>query len=235
METIITFIIIFGGFNLYIYSNHLDKRIADEQNVSILYWIDLALHGDGYYDHNIFLNASDPSIPPEERINFLKKDIKDELKRKGFISLIKLFNTKNSLFFGDGTLALSDFLDDNPVNKNSLHNYLLYEGEDYKVYKTFCTSIFLTMILLMICSAKKAKKDQILLSLFLSIFGIALFLLSWETNSRYITTFVPFILICAGIGITSFTDKFSFFKLKRKSNIKPLEECKNSTKIEPKK
>ena len=50
---------------------------------------------------------------------------------------------------------------------------------------------------------ERVNDSQVILAPSLSVFGILLFLLIWETDGRYITNYLPFIFICATMGINS--------------------------------
>lgn len=60
------------------------------------------------------------------------------------------------------------------------------------------------------------EKRKKMFSLYLTIFGVYLFLLCWETNRRYFSNFAPVIFICGTLGI----DKFIEVCLKTKEKIK---------------
>lgn len=195
----------FATFNEYMYSNHLEKEKAESINMPILYWVDLALHGDGRYNNEIFWTARNFDSQ-EEKITYLKEDIKTAVEELELDGVLKLFEKKSARAFGDGTFALSDFLDDRPVNNGFLPELLLYNGKYYSLYSTVTTAVFLSLQMLMIISVFLEDNGFKLAIPKLSVFGIMLFLLFWEINSRYITTFVPFIIICAVGGICYLTN-----------------------------
>ena len=51
---------------------------------------------------------------------------------------------------------------------------------------------------------------------YIAFFGLAIFLLMWETSGRYITNFIPVLFICAASG-PKLLDKI-IFKIKRYKN-----------------
>ncbi len=197
----------FAGFNALIYSSQLDKDKAEQINTPIYYWIDLAFHGEGGYNNNIYL-LSRNEADPEVRKEILKADIKDAVQDLRLGGIYELFEIKSARAFGDGTLALSDFLDDRPEKSGILHEGITYGGKNYPIYSLFATSVFLATQILMIISAILKKQDKRILIAQLSVFGIMLFLLFWEVNSRYITTFVPFIFISAVGGFYGLSELF---------------------------
>ena len=206
----------FSLFNSYIYSEHLDRDKAEQTNMPAYYWIDLAVHGRGYYNNDIYwdaINEQDPSLRSEKLI----KDIKAEIKERGFKGMYNLFESKSALAFGDGTYALSDFLDDRPVKEDTfLHKFLLYEGEYYERYSTVATAIFLVIQIMMLFSVCLRRTDFKLLIPQLCVFGLMTFLMFWEINSRYITTVIPCIIICAAGGLCALSERI----INRRINIK---------------
>ncbi len=191
--------IVMGTFNAYIYTQHLDKTIAEYKNTPITYWLNLAFHGDGRYNSQIDMMSRISDT--EKRDKVLMELLQTSLKEKSVNDYIKLFKTKSTIAFGDGTYALSDFLDDNPEKKGELHKALLYSGENYKTYSSVCTGIFSAILLLMLLSVKRKENHIYALMAQISVFGVLLFLMMWEINARYITTYIPFIFICAVSGI----------------------------------
>ncbi len=190
--------IVLTGFNMYIYSAHLDKSIADNKNTPITYWLNLAVHSNGRYNNEIF--ALSQIENPEQRNQALSDELKACINEKSLLDWFSLVETKSTIAFGDGTYAQSDFLDDNPLNYGFLQSTLLYSSENYYTYSTACTGIFAAILLLMLLSSSRRQNDSFTLISQISVFGIWLFLMLWEINSRYITTFIPFIFICAVAG-----------------------------------
>lgn len=196
----------FFSFNSYMYSTYLDKAKADQTNMPAYYWLDLAVHGQGRYDNNIFWDARNES-DPELRKELLIQDITQEVKERGARGMYELFERKSARAFGDGTYALSEFLDDRPVKQDQfLHKILLYDGEYYGEYSTITTAIFLIVQILMLVSVCFKKTDFKLLIPQLCVFGVMLFLLCWEVNSRYIMTIIPCILVCAAKGLSKLAE-----------------------------
>ena len=196
----VVFVACFGGFDRYMYATHLDREKAETMNTPIYYWLDLGVHGQGTYNNDIYW-LSRNTEDPEERKELLKADIKASLDELNIDGVINLFSAKLARAFGDGTFALSDFLDDSPKKASVIHDYITYDGEYYLTYKTWCTAVFFAALVLMLFSVKAVKKHKELLIFLAAIFGIMLFLMFWEINSRYITTFIPFIFIAASAGI----------------------------------
>lgn len=198
------------AFNGYIYSAHLDKTTADKMNMPYEYWLSLGLSGNGQYNNEYFaLAVSEPD--PDVRVQKLRDVISDNLSEQGVAGVTVLFCNKLGYLFGDGTLALSDHLDDYPINPNPLHDWILYSGNRYTEYSAVTTALFLAVLILMLIAVPVGKGRVNVLVPFISVFGLTLFLLFWEVNVRYITNFVPMIYVCAVCG----AHKLSSLKLKQ--------------------
>ena len=128
---------------------------------------------------------------------------------------------KSTADFGNGTYGAEDFYNCNPQTDTKLHDWILPEGKNYKKYATYATSMHIAILILMLTAAwgfvcSDDEKRKKMFSLYLTIFGVYLFLLCWETNRRYFSNFAPVIFICGTLGI----DKFIEVCLKTKEKIK---------------
>lgn len=186
------------AFNAVTY-RFLDKETLNEKKMPVSYWLAVGANDDGYYNNNILaegLNEADPV----QRNKKLLQTAKSGYKNKGVTGVIKHFAKKSSIAFGDGTYALSSFLDDGPVKQSSLHSFLLYGRENYKIYSHISTGIFLAIQTLMLFGIFKRRNINSIIPLF-CIFGLMLFLLFWEISPRYIINFIPMIFISASFGV----------------------------------
>lgn len=204
---VLTVSLVMCGFNGYIYSNHLDKSKAEQMNMPTEYWLSLGLSGNGRYNNDYFslaFNEPDPELRKEK----LREVISDNLHEQGVEGTLRLFATKAAYLFGDGTYALSDFLDDNPLRESTLHEYILFNGEHYSVYSAVATALFLAIQLFMIAAVPLGKRQTDAFVPLLCVFGLFIFLMVWEANPRYITNFIPMIFIAASAGIERVANLF---------------------------
>ena len=201
--TIVSIAALTLSFNALIYTNHLDREKADRLNTPIACWLCIGFGNGGRYDGSV-VSLSRSVEDPGQRNEVMLEELSKRIDAMG-LKVFNHFEEKSAVSFGDGTYALSDFLDDNPRKKGTLHTFLLYNSENYAVYSHLCTGVFAGMLLLMLASAILSKRDLSPLVPQLSVFGLMLFLLVWETNPRYITNYIPMILLCAVAG----TDRIS--------------------------
>lgn len=211
-------LICFTAFNGYIYTYHLDRERAAQDNDPYTHWVMMGLKGTGGYnpdDYNFTRSFNDP----DERRTANIEEIKRRIADYGPDGMFEFLTKKSVKCFGDGTLGLDDFLSDRQ-DKNFLHKLVLPEGKKYELYKHICEALLFTFMLFMIFpalkyifgkknySAKKeiqtSKDNFINLAPMLAVFGIFIFLLAWEANRRYFSNFVPAIIICATLGIDYF-------------------------------
>lgn len=223
----------------YIYSVHLDPELASIKNTPSLHWIMMGLTGNGSYnptDYEFTRSFRNPIL----RNNALLAEIKNRISENGVWGMLALYSRKLYRCFGDGTFAVSDFLDDSPLQQSWLHFFILYSGEKYHSYQTICNIVFYSLLILLlvavihgfcITSRKSSLNSTSLLTdmqaPILASIGITVFLMLWETSARYITNFVPILLIVAFSGIKYLfeSDILSFLQEKKISVMKkhPLE------------
>lgn len=198
--------IVFGSFQSYIYSAHLDKEQHKQLNTPYLHWVMMGLQNNGYYNPEDYVYTRSFSL--EDRNKACLERIKERVLNSNMIDLSHLFANKATICFGDGTYALSDFLDDQPAKKGGLHQYILYEGQQYKSYQNLTTGFLLCIYTIMVfgaslCTFRKNKpKDFYYLAPRLAGLGILAFLLLWETSGRYFTNFIPLLIVSAVVSIT---------------------------------
>lgn len=206
----IFFLVLTGSFRLYIYGRHLDPALAEWKNTPSLHWIMMGLEGDGGYnpaDYEFTRSFGDPV----RRDEALLREIGSRIREKGAGGMLQLYSAKLSRCFGDGTLGLSDFLDDTPMHETGLHRYLLYEGAHHDRYRRLC-NVFLRGYLLLgalflvrrIRPAGRQLNSVCYvggLTMALALGGMAVFLMHWETSPRYITNFVPVMVLLAVGGV----------------------------------
>lgn len=201
----------FYGVAVSIYNHNIYKNyISDEQyqNLKTPYWhwIMMGLQNNGYYNPEDYEYTR--SYDVNERSAACRKKAMERIKELGVSGLFKLWTNKAVICFGDGTYALSDFLDDTPANETGIHNYILYAGKNYSQYQSFSTGVLIVLYLLAIVGAVrniigKVKYRESILPTAprLAMLGILCFLILWETSGRYFTNYVPILIVCASLTL----------------------------------
>ena len=110
-----------------------------------------------------------------------------------------------------GTLQLSDFYDDGPLQPEWMQNLLITgRSTANSVYEALCGGIHLCMLLLMLYGAiQQIRGRKIAFSgcLWLGYFGLMLFLSMWETDPRYTVNYTGVLMLCAVLGLLALPQK----------------------------
>ncbi len=196
---------VFGIRDAVLYHGHLDREQSRELKTPYLHWVMMGMQNSGYYNPEDYEYTR--SYSSEERSGACLSKIKERVHDMGISGMTGLFMNKILVCFGDGTFALSDFLDDSPKKESWLHKYILYDGKKYSSYLHFSTGMLLMVYFFMLTGAVGCLRGSMdgggweILAPRLACLGILSFLMLWETSGRYFTNFVPLMLVC---GVLTF-------------------------------
>lgn len=235
--------VVYGAFHAVVYPKLLNEETAEQMNTPYLHWIMMGLQGKGSYNHGDYeFTRSYKDL--DERQDALMLQIKARIKENGAGGMVKLYQKKTINCFGDGTFAMSDFLDDSPVNLSKFHDKVLYSGSQYKEYSSICQGVFVFIMLCMLVYGAKSfffdeydvaimtdedKKKIANKAIFMLAFiGIWLFLMLWETSGRYMLNHISMMIICAVFGIEGLCGGMCHLKDKmiKKANLEDIKEKK---------
>ena len=172
-----------------------------EQEYPATHWVMMGLSNHGgfnYDDWQVTYGILGKNEKKEKNIEV----IKERLEEMGADGLLQHLTTKAIWTWGDGTYYVSTHLDD-PIHRNILHEYVLYGGKYYDRLFAYCGGFQLLLLLLMALSAFKGvlrPSCDLTLLYRIVVFGVFLFLLVWETRSRYLFSFTPFFLLLTADG-----------------------------------
>lgn len=197
--------LVFGEMNAHLYRYHLDKARCDELKTPYLHWVMMGMRNNGAYNPEDYEYTR--STPAPLRNAACLERIRQRAAELKFSGLTQLFFRKAAVCLGDGTFAVSDFLDDTPAQHHWLHDHVLYGSEHYTQYKHMTTGVLLALYALMILGALPRggpdlqATDAGTLAPHMAVLGILAFLLLWETSGRYVTNFIPLFDVCAVLGL----------------------------------
>ncbi len=203
---LVALVAVMGAFQLFVQNRTLDKARLEKEAMPFSHWVAMGLIGDGGYDEADYDRAMKlPSRTARNEVN--RQLIFTRLTQPGPVNLAKLFTRKAVRCFGDGTYDLSIFLDDGPHRRAAAHELALMDGKYYALYSQISQGFHLAMLALALLPAVKAalwpKKGARALrnpAPWLCLFGLLLFLMMWETNSRYTLNYMPVLAVCAALG-----------------------------------
>lgn len=208
LTQVAVFVIVFTGFN-DLYDKNFDTEKAKLMNTPLTHWLMMGASENGSYNGADY-DFTRSFTTVEERDKAVREELIKRYKDYGLSGSVKLWKKKVRKDFGDGTLGISDFLDDDVVEMSSLHDWLLYDGEHYAVWFAICGEYFIILLLTSLISVReilKKKKltdmqERITLSVYLSITGVWILLLFWEASARYFSNFYGMIILGSVIGLS---------------------------------
>lgn len=182
----------------------IDSKYQFEESLKIPYnqWIKMGMHRYGGYteeDYTMYDYVTD--YDEREKMNY--DNIKQTLSDYGFWGYLQFLNNKVFYTWGDGTYTVNIKLTRKPLDtENFMADIFQTTGKYYMEYLYYVNFVHYGILLLLLISAIFAllKKEQKSIPLFLSIIGIFLFFLFWETRSRYLYNYIP-VFICAAIPV----------------------------------
>lgn len=225
---------------LKIYINiNFDKEVLDELKFPSTHYIMMGLKNTGGYNANDqAYTGKFKGIENKEKENI--KIIKIRLKTMwANHTLLKFYTNKIVYTWGDGTFFAPKKLERVPKNEYKIKDLIIDNGNNSNIIYQLISQSKLIIILSFIifgCIFRRyleQEKQDLQLLLYISIVGIFLLLLFWETRSRYLMNFTPLILMSAILGIDA-TIKYIERKRKEKAyEIKKEKkyERKNNTSI----
>ncbi len=194
----VSFLIGYGAFQLCYQKVDHYYQFNDDLKIPYNHWINMGMHHLGGYFHGDY-EVYDTIKGPEVRYQYNKEKIKERLKEYGMFGYIGFLHNKIAYTFGDGTYFVSDKLSRQPYYQNTLGKFVRNQETYFSYYELASRVIHYGLLLLMILSAILSLKMRNWSSLpsFLAITGLFLFLLIWETRSRYLYNYIPIFLVSA--------------------------------------
>lgn len=171
------------------------------------HWIMMGLEGIGGYSateveftHDLKLNQG---LSNEQIKEVHLEIIKDRLTKNGFSGFMKHLKEKINFTWAEGTYFAPEKLSRLPVSENVYQSYIWGDAKVYFVY--FCQAVQLVILGLIVVGGIKLfqQKSAFEIVLSIAIFGTFLFLLIWETRSRYLIVALPLIMAVCVYGIAS--------------------------------
>lgn len=178
-----------------------DPEFVSSKRIPVTHWIMMGLNGNGQYNPGDYdFSKALPDLAA--RREAIPKVIGMRIRELGFSGMFGLCTEKATIDFGDGTYHLSDFLADGPMNETALHDLVLCGDRHHDAYKHIAQGAYLAFFLLMLIGGALSILRPGHFSVpWAAMFGLLLFLLMWETNTRYTQNFMPILILCAVSGV----------------------------------
>jgi len=203
ISMIIAFMALVYGINVRFTNSMLSKKLVEQNRYPITTWVMMGLQGDGTYHANdlSYVYQFDTYHEKQQAVN---TEIKNRIESLGVAGLLKLLYKKSMVSFGDGTL--NPLLDNRPINNSFLHEFVLKDGNYYSIYFGFIQGYYISILFFMILSAYNSLKNHRHFEIIvprLSILGQYIFLMLWESDARYITNYIPIMILCATMFVAA--------------------------------
>lgn len=216
-------------YSNYLYKNIIDKNQVSQQHYPYTHWVMMGLEGNGAY------NANDDGFTRSFGTSDAKTAanlsvIKQRLQNYGAANYLSFLNKKQQHNFGSGHYGIHYLLDDSPLRRSWLHDYALEDGKHFSLFCIVTQGYHVFLFVLIILGAlydatQNNQKPTQQLTIRLSIFGIFLFLLLWEANSRLVLHFMPMFILGAAI---KYEEVFNFFSTQKTYAANQLKSLNNT-------
>lgn len=179
-----------------------------ETGIPSTHWIMMGLNNPGGYDDNdahfsIGLKNDDKSNQEIKEANI--QIIKERIQNYGFTGMIDHLKQKINYTWSDGTYYSIRKLIREPLMENNPYaDYIIGHQNKYFIYFSQISHITLIGSMLIGAFRLLRKKDLFESILTITIIGVFLFLLLWETRSRYLVLYLPIFLALAAYGTQIF-------------------------------
>lgn len=181
-----------------IWSGYENSVLDSSRRVPLTHWIMMGLSGNGNWNQQDYSETFATINNHEDVVQKNLNTISERFDTLGFNGYMSVLGQKISTTWGDGTFYAPYKLMLGNNNQTQLHKVFTagtsYSKQTYKILNI----VWLTALLL-ICfySIKNIFKDEdIFFNIIkLAIVGLFIFLLIWETRSRYVINYLPLIII----------------------------------------
>ena len=158
----------------------------------------MGLAGHGGYNADVYwMTASIEG--KEEKREVDRAFIQKQLGRYGIWGMKEHLKEKILFTWGDGVYFAPEKLKREPLQESPLHSWVLDSGIEYKKTYQYCSAVhfllLLGIFLSIFCNVLRKGDVQEALAVQIAVFGLFLFLLIWETRSRYLVNFVPMFIL----------------------------------------
>lgn len=183
-----------------------DKEDVQKNEFPLEHWFAMGLENNGGYSSDVYWMTA--SVEGKEEKKAVDREfINKKLQEYGISGMLQHLKVKVVFTWGDGAYFAPEKLKRDPMKESGLHAWFLYDGAKYRKTYRYCNVfqvLLLLGILLSVCANffQKGRVREIQ-AMQLAVFGLFLFLLIWETRSRYLINFVPVFVL---LGIDGFQE-----------------------------
>lgn len=197
----------------------LSLDALDDHRLPASHYIMMGLAGEGgYHGKDHLFSASFGSLP--ERVAANREVIAQRLQAMGPGGLAAHLQKKLAYTWADGTYFAPMKLCMYPWNEFWLHQWILPGGRHYAVFRRLCGAAQLVLLGLLAGGAlrvamQKQPAANLAFAARAAVVGLALFLMVWETRSRYLVNFAPLLALLAACSLQQL---YAWLQTRRKAH-----------------
>lgn len=196
----------------------LDTTEADKNEFPVEHWLAMGLVNSGGYNADVYWMTASTEGKAEKR-EVDRAFIQKQLKEYGFRGMGQHLKEKILFTWGDGVYFAPEKLKREPLQESPLHPWVLYDGIEYGKTYQYCSAfhllLLLGILLSVLCNILEEGDLREIQAMQIAVFGIFLFLLIWETRSRYLVNFVPVFILLGIDGVHRVTG----YVIRRKEHV----------------
>ena len=166
----------------------------------------MSLGKNGGYDAELVKYTSSFETM-EERKAAVAEKTKELLSERGFTGTVKhVFVTKMMHAWGDGSFSGAYYIGREPAEHGTFQKYFTSSGAMYGLTYSYLQTLHLMLLFGLALSGIRMFKNPsggVDTVMNICIFGLLVFLLFWECNSRYLVHIAPFLVIASAYGSAS--------------------------------
>jgi len=184
-------------------TSHISQADIDAYKFPLTHWVMMSLRYGGFNQEDVDFTASFENY--EERKEATVEEMEKRLKARSLGENLRFFFIeKQTRTWGNGNYASTDYSSrlERP-EKNLIKEFVTAEGKWNKIYLAYTGIYHIILILGILLSgilAWRKDGDERMEAGRISLLGLAVFLLVWETNSRYLVAFLPMMIMVAYDG-----------------------------------
>ena len=199
---LISFLVIFSGYKAI--ASYVMPIKYSEAGLPMTHWIMMGLKGDGGYNkEDVDFTSSFKDKEKAKKANI--EEIENRLRDYGFKGYLEFLDKKIKFTWNDGTYYSINKLCRQPLEDNKVEEYVIGEKNHMLIYLAQMSHLVLITLIFIssIAAFKYGDKHKIVQCAQIAIFGVFLFLIIWETRSRYLVCILPMMMFAAIGGLYS--------------------------------
>ena len=181
----------------------LDMTDLDRYRLPPLHYVMMGLKNPGGYDEADHM-ASRALPDAAARTAWAEEQIAARLQAYGPAGLLDHVRRKLAYTWADGTYFGSYKLAIDPIQPGALQSWVSFDGTHWPIFRCLANA---QQLFLCVCAAaaailcaRRRTLDGLSWVCLTSLLGVGLFLLVWETRSRYLINLLPLLLLMATRG-----------------------------------